>query len=112
MTQTAFARFRDAVLGGCRGAAAAALAFVYPPTCPGCQVLLGRHAGICGRCWSSLRFIERPYCEVLGVPFSHDLGSGTRTLVGLALTHDPQLLRAGVVQNDITQLVQDRDTIV
>jgi hypothetical protein len=27
-------------------------------------------------CWAILRLIEQPYCEVLGVPFSHDLGAG------------------------------------
>ena len=76
MTQSALARFSAIVVGGCRNVAEAAIDFVYPPTCPGCQVLLGRHAGVCASCWSSLRFIERPYCEVLGVPFTHDLGPG------------------------------------
>lgn len=103
MTQTAFARFRDAVLGGGRGAAAAALAFVYPPTCPGCQVLLGRHAGICGRCWSSLRFIERPYCEVLGVPFSHDLGSGILSADAIANPPPFSRLRSAVVHDGLAR---------
>ncbi|PTM96601.1 ComF family protein [Mycoplana dimorpha] len=76
MTQSAMARFGAIVGGRCKNAAATVIDFIYPPACPGCQVLLGRHAGVCAACWSSLRFIERPYCEVLGAPFSHDLGPG------------------------------------
>ena len=49
---------------------------VYPPTCPGCGVTTGTHAGFCPVCWSGIRFIERPYCEVLGLPFSYDPGAG------------------------------------
>ena len=49
---------------------------VYPPGCVVCGIATGRHNGLCPTCWSKMRFIERPYCEVLGIPFSHDLGSG------------------------------------
>jgi ComF family protein len=49
---------------------------VYPPVCPACGVLTGRHASFCPRCWREIRFIERPYCEVLGIPFSYDPGDG------------------------------------
>lgn len=103
MTQLGLARFRDAVLQGGRGAAAAALAFVYPPCCPGCQVLLGRHAGLCARCWSSLRFIERPYCEVLGVPFSHDLGSGILSADAIANPPPFSRLRSAVVHDGLAR---------
>lgn len=49
---------------------------MFPPVCAGCGILTGRHRGVCGACWSSITLIERPYCEVLGLPFSHDLGAG------------------------------------
>ncbi len=49
---------------------------VYPATCPGCGILTGGHAGFCPNCWADIRFIERPYCEVLGMPFSYDPGEG------------------------------------
>lgn len=49
---------------------------VYPPGCAVCGIATGRQRGLCPTCWSGLRFIERPFCEVLGIPFSHDLGSG------------------------------------
>ena len=49
---------------------------VYPPACPGCGVITARQAGFCTTCWREIGFIERPYCEVLGIPFSYDPGPG------------------------------------
>ena len=31
---------------------------------------------MCAPCWSALRFIERPFCEVSGAPFAYDIGAG------------------------------------
>jgi ComF family protein len=61
---------------GLRGLIAAAVDAVYPPVCTGCGRMVGQHRGVCPACWATLRLIERPYCEVLGLPFSHDLGAG------------------------------------
>jgi len=57
-----------------RGFAGVALGVVYPPTCIGCGSATGEPHALCSRCWAGLRFIERPYCERLGTPFSVDLG--------------------------------------
>lgn len=57
---------------------------VYPPRCPGCGVATGSHAGFCPACWSGVRFIERPYCEVLGLPFSYDPGPGLLSAQAIA----------------------------
>jgi ComF family protein len=54
----------------------AALDTLYPPTCLACRAATSRHGALCPRCWSAMRFIERPYCERLGTPFEHDLGQG------------------------------------
>lgn len=62
--------------GRLRRLASAVLDVVYPPACAGCGVLLAETPGLCPRCWAAVPFIERPYCEVLGTPFSHDLGPG------------------------------------
>src|SRR3712207_7911060 len=56
------------------GAPGATLGIVSPPTCIGCGGATGEPHGLCPRCWAGLRFIERPYCERLGTPFSVDLG--------------------------------------
>ncbi|MEK1886782.1 MAG: ComF family protein [Phyllobacterium sp.] len=48
---------------------------LFPPVCSGCERLVAEPGSLCGSCWSNVRFIEKPYCPVLGTPFSHDLGS-------------------------------------
>jgi len=57
---------------------------VYPPTCPGCGVRTGAHQGFCPTCWREIRFIERPYCETLGLPFSYDPGPGILSAQAIA----------------------------
>ena len=37
---------------------------------------MAEHGALCQACWRDISFIERPYCEVLGRPFEHDLGAG------------------------------------
>ncbi|WP_117196109.1 ComF family protein [Rhizobium terrae] len=56
----------------------------YPPICPGCGVRTGGHRGLCPSCWREMRFIERPYCEVLGLPFSYDPGAGMLSAEAIA----------------------------
>ena len=56
--------------------AQAALDTLYPPTCLACRAATDLHGALCSRCWSAMRFIERPYCERLGTPFEQDLGQG------------------------------------
>jgi ComF family protein len=56
--------------------AKAALDTLYPPTCLACRAATDAHGALCPRCWSAMRFIERPFCERLGTPFEHDLGEG------------------------------------
>ncbi len=47
---------------------------IYPPQCIGCRSAVANISTLCAPCWTSLKFIERPYCERLGTPFSVDLG--------------------------------------
>ena len=56
--------------------AGSALDAVYPPTCLACSAATEAHGALCARCWSAIRFIERPLCERLGTPFERDLGEG------------------------------------
>ena len=59
-----------------RGGFRRATDFLFPPGCPGCGRRMAMHGALCPSCWTALVFIERPYCEVLGVPFTHDPGPG------------------------------------
>ncbi|MDR6101158.1 ComF family protein [Agrobacterium larrymoorei] len=49
---------------------------IYPPTCAGCGRATGGAGAFCVQCWPEIKFIERPYCEVLGIPFVYDHGEG------------------------------------
>lgn len=54
----------------------AAAQLLFPPVCAGCSAAVGRAHALCGPCWTRLRFIEPPYCEILGLPFAYDPGEG------------------------------------
>lgn len=73
----------------------AALAIVYPPGCVACQAAVGQAKALCPSCWSSIGFIERPYCERLGTPFAVDLGPGL--LSPAAIADPPVFARARAV---------------
>jgi ComF family protein len=72
---------------------------IYPPVCAGCGVMTGSRGFFCPQCWVSIPFIERPYCEVLGVPFSYDPGPGA--LCGEAIANPPPFdrLRSAVIHD-------------
>ena len=60
-------------VGVARKIGAAVLDLVFPQVCIGCRKATAVHEALCPRCWSAMRFIERPYCERLGTPFEQDL---------------------------------------
>lgn len=60
------------------------LGLVYPPTCIACQGAAGAPHALCATCWSGVHFIDRPYCERLGTPFSVDLGVPLHSPAALA----------------------------
>jgi ComF family protein len=55
-------------------AATAAVDIIFPPACLCCRQATQGSAALCPSCWNLVRFIERPFCERLGVPFAMDLG--------------------------------------
>lgn len=61
---------------------------LYPPACAACGIRTRRHYALCPDCWRDMRFIERPYCEVLGIPFRRDQGEGMVSAQAIA---DPPL---------------------
>lgn len=65
---------------------------LFPPACPGCRALVAEPFALCGGCWPKLRFIERPWCEVLGTPFVHEMGEGV--LSAGAIASPPPFARA------------------
>ena len=73
----------------------ALLDLAYPPSCLACRRGLSATGALCSPCWSQVRFIERPFCERLGTPFSHDLGIGI--LSPEAISDPPVYQRARAV---------------
>ncbi len=88
---------------GLKPLGSAALDLLYPPACLVCRVGVGDGAALCPRCWSRMRFIERPYCERLGTPFSADFaadpspGGVGRALSPQAIADPPVYRRARAV---------------
>ncbi|MEM6464305.1 MAG: ComF family protein [Pseudomonadota bacterium] len=57
---------------------------IYPPVCIGCGEPCYSHGGLCGRCWSALNLLEKPWCDVMGTPFSHDQGEDALSAEAIA----------------------------
>lgn len=62
------------VLPVLRRLAGGALSVLLPPQCLRCEAVVDRPGALCARCWPTLRFIERPFCDVCGAPFEVDAG--------------------------------------
>ena len=77
--------------------------FIYPPDCAGCGGMTAGHRGMCAACWRSIQFIERPYCEVLGLPFSVDLGSGILSADAIANPPPFDRLRSVAVHEGVAR---------
>jgi ComF family protein len=88
--------------------ARAALDLLYPPTCIACATATGQPHTLCAGCWAALRFIERPYCERLGTPFTFDVGA---PLLSPAAIADPPVFgraRAVAHYDGIARLLVQR----
>lgn len=108
-------RSSTSTLGAALGVAASGLFrkaadFVYPPVCAGCGIRIGRHGALCPSCWNSVKFIERPFCDVLGIPFAFDheaglAGEGGRLVSAKAIAEPPRYdrLRAVAIHEGVTR---------
>ncbi|MBL4647089.1 MAG: ComF family protein [Rhizobiales bacterium] len=81
---------------------------VIPPACLACDTAVTRQGALCPKCWQSLRFITRPYCEVLGTPFAYDLGDNV--VCADAIAHEPpfEKARSAVLYDDIARKLVSR----
>ncbi len=77
--------------------------FMFPPACAGCGKLAARPGALCTQCWETVTFIERPYCEVLGIPFSHDLGPDILSAAAIADPPPFDRLRAAVTHDGVAR---------
>ena len=77
--------------------------FVLPPLCPVCLVGTGSHQALCPECWCKIRFIEHPYCAILGIPFSYDQGEGAISPPAMAQAPDFDRLRSVALYDDVVR---------
>lgn len=66
--------------------------WAVPPLCLMCERIVDTPGVCCPKCWKTIRFISKPYCEVMGTPFSHNLGEGI--LSADAIASPPSFRRA------------------
>ncbi len=76
---------------------------VFPPVCVGCGRLVAEPHALCPQCWSGLRFIEKPYCAVLGLPFAYDVGEGMVSAEAIADPPVFAMLRSAVVHDGVAR---------
>lgn len=79
--------------------------FLYPGQCRICARLMRGRDGLCADCWRKIQFIERPYCEVLGIPFARDYGEGAVSALAIAQEAPFERLRSVVIHEDIAKRI-------
>ena len=96
-----------ALMRGCaRGVSAAGRAVIdlaLPPCCLACRRRVADPDSLCARCWSAMQFIERPFCEILGIPFAFDLGPGVLSAEAIADPPGYDRARAAVLFDDASR---------
>ncbi|MDF1608017.1 ComF family protein [Hoeflea sp. YIM 152468] len=90
-------------MSACRHAGASLARLVYPPVCSGCGSMTGTPSALCAECWRTVRFIERPYCEVTGLPFDHDRGEGLVSPQAIATPPAYSRARAAVFHDGVAR---------
>lgn len=80
---------------------------LFPAVCVGCRNHVTRPGTLCPECWPKLRFLEKPWCAVMGTPFSHDMGEGFLSAEAIADPPPFARARAAVVYEGVARrLVQ------
>jgi ComF family protein len=65
---------------------------LFPPVCAGCRREVSQPGALCGTCWPKLKFLEKPWCAVMGTPFQYEMGEGF--LSAEAIANPPPFDRA------------------
>jgi len=76
---------------------------LFPPVCAGCRSIVSQPGALCGSCWPKLRFLERPWCAVMGTPFSHDMGEGFLSAEAIANPPNFERARAAVAYSGVAR---------
>ena len=85
-----------------------ALDLILPPACVACESIAASPGGLCPSCWNAMRWIERPYCEVLGAPLGFDMGEGALSPLAIAKPPPFERARAAVMFDDLPRALVHR----
>jgi len=99
---------RIATIGqAARRMAALPARLLFPPVCAGCRRQVSEPGSLCGHCWPKLRLLEKPWCPVMGTPFSHEMGEGFLSAEAIAQPPPFARARAAVAYSGVArQMVQ------
>lgn len=73
---------------------------VVPPLCLVCDRITSEPGGCCSHCWSKIRFVTDPLCDVTGKPFSHAMGEGILSAEAIADPPPFTRCRSAVLYDD------------
>ena len=76
---------------------------LFPPVCAGCRRMVSQPGVLCGACWPKLRFLEKPWCAVMGTPFAHDMGEGFLSAEAIADPPPFERARAAVAYSGVAR---------
>lgn len=79
------------------------LDMLFPPCCLACDEPIIEADGLCAACWGRLRFVSKPYCPVLGIPFAADLGASVLSAQAIANPPPFARARAAVIYDDLAR---------
>ena len=89
--------------------------FVAPPKCLVCREAVLEPASLCLSCWTKLKHVDAPVCNVLGTPFAYDQGEGAISPAALADPPNWDRARAAVAYDEasrsIVHALKYRDTM-
>ncbi|SFT49787.1 comF family protein [Mesorhizobium sp. YR577] len=76
---------------------------LFPPVCAGCRRQVSQPGSLCPHCWPQLRFLEKPWCQVMGTPFLHDMGEGFLSAEAIANPPPFERSRAAVSYSGVAR---------
>ncbi len=76
---------------------------LFPPVCAGCRRQVSQPGALCPACWPQLRLLEKPWCPVMGTPFTHDMGEGFLSAEAIADPPPFERARAAVAYSGVAQ---------
>lgn len=91
------------LIGKLKGIAGFLPELLVPSTCLTCDRFVDRQGGCCPQCWGQLRFVTKPFCPVMGTPFSIDMGDNFLSAEAIANPPPFDKLRTVLLYDDLAR---------